>query len=43
MLLPEAELDGKQQDVVLLKTCDQTDRNLGSSRLTVFVFVTFLC
>lgn len=29
MPFPEAELDEKQQDVVLLKNCDQADRGLG--------------
>lgn len=29
MPLPEAELDEKQQDVVLLKNCDQADKGSG--------------
>lgn len=29
MPLPEAELDEKQQEVVLLKNCDQADKGSG--------------
>lgn len=42
MPLPEAELDEKQ-DVVLLKNCDQVDRDGIMWTFFFFVYVTFLC